>query len=200
MRSAVVVSLVLDEPGTGVVATAIEVEPKRWRRYPISQVSVSADFHEAADWLKARGGDGRFEMGGLRLFDSERRALVLVDAAHRLYARPFAEALWLSKARRQWHTPMRAVVAVEADLVMPQPDGWRTKIGRGSLIGALSHAVRTRLIEFRKSEAGLVREWEAYNRGVVAGDRAVPPMVQALALAAWGAGDEWGRLRVEGRD
>lgn len=187
MNTAVVIAMTLDETGSEMVGTAIEVTRLKWRRYPISRVSVSPDFREAAEWLTARGGDGREDMGGFGLFLPERTAQVLVDVGHKLYGLPFLEAVWNCRGRRQWEPRFRGVVAVEADLIAPQEDGARVKIGRSALISALAQAIRTRLITVGRSEVALAREWDAYNRGVGAGEKQPPPMVAALALAAWGA-------------
>lgn len=194
MNTAVVISMTLDETGSGMVGTGIEVTPLKWRRYPISTVVLSPDFHEAADWLTARGADGREDLGGFGLFRPGRAAQILVDVGHRLYGLPFLEAVWNSRGRRQWEPRFRGVVAVEADLIAPQDDGARVKIGRSVLISCLAQALRTRLMEVRRSETGLAREWEAYNRGVGAGEKQAPPMVAALALAAWGATMEHRRM------
>ena len=116
-----------------------------------------------------------------------RTAQILVDVGHALYGIPFLEAIWDSKARRQWEPSFRGVKAVEADLVEPQHEKKRVKIGRSALISALAQALRTRLIEVRRSETGLAKEWDAYNRNVGAGVKEPPPVIAALALAAWGA-------------
>ncbi len=187
MSTAVVVAMTLDETGGVMVGTGIEVALQGWRRYPLSTVTLSPDFHEAADWLTARGGDSRKEMGGFGLFQPERVAQVLVDVGHKLYGLPFLEAVWNSRGRRKWEPRFRGVVAVEADIIAPQDDGARVKIGRSVLISCLAQSIRTGLIKVGRSEVALAKEWEAYNRGVGAGEKQAPPMVAALALAAWGA-------------
>jgi len=158
---------------------------------------VSPDFREAAKWLTDHA--GRDFLGGFGLHLPSRRGYLLVDASHRIYGMPFAQAMADCQGRRQWGPAFSAVVEVEADLVVPeQSDGVRTKIGRGALVSALTDAVKRKLIGIGKSESELRGEWEAYNRGVSAGDKQAPPRVQALKLAAWGAMRLW-RAEQAGR-
>jgi hypothetical protein len=193
MIPAITIALTLDEDATAMVATAIEVRTGGWRRYPISTESLSPDFHEADKWLAAHGADHRPELGGFGLFMPGRRGLVLVDVSNRIYGLPFAEVIRNCKGMRQWGTQLGCVSEVEGDVVIPQWDGVRVKIGRGALISSLAQATRTRLLRFGRGEADLVREWDSYNRGTAAGEKQAPPRIQALKLAAWGAEDFWRR-------
>jgi hypothetical protein len=186
MAGGIVIAATLDEAGTTMVGTAIGVAPDGWRRYPISVVTVSPDFREAARWFTDHA--ARDFAGGFGLHVAGRRAALLVDVSHRLYGMPFAEAVWGSQGRRKWQPEFGAVVEVEADIVVPQRDDRvRVKIGRGAMVSALAQATRTGRLRFGRGESDLLSEWNSYNRSVGAGDRQAPPRVQALKLAAWGA-------------
>ncbi len=186
MAGGIVIAATLDEAGTTMVGTAIGVAPAGWRRYPISVVTVSPDFREAARWFTDHA--ARDFAGGFGLHVPWRRAALLVDVSHKLYGMPFAEAVWESQGRRKWQPEFGAVVEVEADIVVPQRDDRvRVKVGRGAMVSALAQATRTGRLKFARGESDLLSEWNSYNRSVGAGDRQAPPRVQALKLAAWGA-------------